>query len=65
MTHYLQIIDQSHFYQQSPKYWKKSFSNNFMIFSYKINYFNTSQYGFRTEHSTEFAALEVIDRILV
>ena len=23
-----------------------------------------SQYGFKTEHSTEFAALELIDRIL-
>ena len=27
--------------------------------------FYNSQYGFRTEHSTEFAALEVIDRILI
>ncbi len=27
--------------------------------------FYNSQYGFRAEHSTEFAALEVIDRIMV
>ncbi len=27
--------------------------------------FYNSQYGFRTEHSTEYAALEVIDRIMV
>ncbi len=27
--------------------------------------FYNSQYGFRTKHSTEFAALEVIDRIMV
>ncbi len=26
--------------------------------------FYTSQYGFRSEHSTEFAALEVIDRLI-
>ncbi len=39
MTHCLQIIDQSHFYLQSPKYLKKLYSNNFRSFSHKINYF--------------------------
>ncbi len=34
-------------------------------FFQKNKLFYYSQYGFRTEHSTEFAALEVIDRILV
>ncbi len=30
-----------------------------------ITLFYNSQYGFRTKHSTEFEALEVIDRIMV
>ncbi len=46
----LQIIDQSHCYHQFKKYLKESFY--------------TSQYGFRTEHSTVFAALEIIDRLI-
>ncbi len=34
-------------------------------FFQQSNLFYNNQYGFRTEHSTEFAALEVTDRILV
>ncbi len=34
------------------------------IFQEKKLLYN-SQYGFRTEHSTEFAALELVDRVIV
>ncbi len=40
-------------YKQLYKYFKEK----------KLLY--NSQYGFRTEHSTEFAALEVVDRVIV
>ncbi len=41
-----------------------------VIFQQIYEYFNTkklfynSQYGFRTEHSTEYAALELVDRVI-
>ena len=40
------------------------FNQVFTYFS-KNNLFYPNQYGFRTGHSTEFAALEVIDRIIL
>ncbi len=40
------------------------FRQLYQFFQIKKLFYN-SQYGFRTEHSTEYAALEVIDRIIV
>ncbi len=47
-----------------PKLWKK------IIFTQLSSYFNEhklifdNQYGFRPKHSTEYAALELVDRII-
>ena len=43
---------------------KVIFQQVFTFFQDK-NLFYCAQYGFRTEHSTEFAALELVDRIIV
>ncbi len=34
-------------------------------FYYKFKHFYNAQYGFRTEHSIEFAAIELVDRIIL
>ncbi len=36
-----------------------------MIFFQNKQLFYNAQYGFRSEHSTEFAALELVDRVII
>ncbi len=64
MILYLPIIDPSYFYQLSQKYLKLIFKQLYEFFQANKLFYN-SQYGFQIKHSTEFAALEVIDRIMV
>ncbi len=65
MTPYLQITNQFHFCLHSLKSVKRLiFKQLYNIFQEKKLLCN-SQYGFRTEHSTEFAALELVDRVIV
>ena len=63
IPNYLKIIDQFLFYQQFLVIEK-------IIFTQLSTYFNENklifdnQYGFRPKHSTEYAALELVDRII-
>ena len=63
---YLVIIDQYHFYQLFQKYWE-----TIILFEQLLSYIKDAkllfghQYGFRPKHSTECAALELVDRIIV
>ncbi len=43
----------------------KKVSLNKFINSFKNQFFYNAQYGFRKEHSTEYAAFELIDRVIV
>ncbi len=58
MIHFLQIIDQYHFYPPYPKYLK-----NIIFLDKKLFYH--AQYVFRTDNSTEYSSLELVDRIIV
>ncbi len=58
MKHYSQIIGQSHFCLQFLKIFEK------VIFKQRYQFFQDAQYRFRTEHSTEFASLELVDRVI-
>ena len=64
MKNYSVTTDPYLFYQQFPKSLKKLFISKFTRFFNRMNFFYGSQYGFRTNHSTEHAALELADRIL-
>ncbi len=61
MKCYLIIIDQYHIYLQFEKV---IFMQIYQFFQENKLLYN-AQYGFRTEHLTEFAALELIDRMIV
>ncbi len=65
MKHYLLIIDEFHFYLLFLYVLKNYFVNNFKIFFQNTKLFYTVQYGFWIEHSTEFAALELVDRVII
>ena len=58
-----QIITLFPFYRQFLKYLKNNLSTNIFLFS-KKNLFNSSQNGFRVGHSTELAAIEIVDRVI-
>ncbi len=61
---YLQITDQFHFCMHISKIFEKViFKQLYQYFQEKQLY--NAQYGFRTDHSTEFATLELIDRVIV
>jgi hypothetical protein len=47
------------------KIFEKVIFNQLYQYFQEKKMFYTSQYGFRTEHSTEFASLELVDRVLV
>ncbi len=61
---YLQIADHFHFCLHFLKYLKRLSLKNYINFFKKQLLYN-AQYGFRTDHSTEFAILELIDRVIV
>ena len=60
---YFIIIDPYLFYQLSQKYWKIIFDQLSSYLKYSRLFFE-NQYGFRSKHSTEYAALELIHRII-
>ncbi len=62
---YLLAIYLYHFCLHFLKYFKKTFLNRFISFFQEKQLFYNGQYVFRTEHSTELAALELIDRVMV
>ncbi len=47
------------------KIFEKVIYNQIYNFFQKQKLFYSAQYGFRTEHSTEFAALELVDRLML
>ena len=56
----LKSIGQYHSYRQFPKYLRKScLINCTLSYKNKINIICKSQYGFRREHSIEFANLKL------
>ena len=64
MKQYLVIIDQYHSILQAiSKLIEKVVYNQICSFFIQHNLFSDSQYGFRAEHTTELAALELVDRI--
>ncbi len=64
MKQLFQITDQFHYFQLYPNSSKTLYSVKLMIFFQKEKRFYGSQYGFMNKHSTELAALEIIDRLL-
>ncbi len=64
MKHYLQIINEFHFCLLFRKCLKKLSLNKF-VNSFKDFFFYNAQYGFKTEHFTEYAAYELVDRVIV
>ena len=56
-------IDQYHYYQLYLKFLKRQLTFNYLIVFTQNKLFYHSQYGFREDHSTELAALELVDRI--
>ncbi len=54
-----------HNYQLSLKYLRKLYFSKYIIISKKKKHFYNAQYGFCTKHTTEFAALELVDRIIL
>ncbi len=57
------ITGLSLYYLLSQKYLKKLFLTNYITFLLKFVYC-IAQYGFRSEHSTEYVALELVDRVM-
>ena len=64
IPNYLKIIHQFLFYQQFPKLSRKSSSLSYRHTLLNINLFLRNLYGFRPKHLTEYAALELVDRII-
>ncbi len=61
----LRIIGQFHSYQPAiSKIFEKAFFNQSYEFLVKQKLFYNAQYGFCTEHSTEYASIELVDRIM-
>ncbi len=65
MKQYSQITDQFHVYQQFQKSLKRYFFNQLYEYFTDKKLFYNAQYGFRSEHSTEFATLDLVDRIMI
>ena len=59
-----QIIALFPFYRQFLKCLKKRIYQQTYSYFQKNNLFNSSQYGFRVGHSTELAAIEIVDRVI-
>ena len=64
MTHISPIIDQFQYYHQYLRFLKRLYIQLYDYFT-DNDLFSHSQYGFRSNHSTELAVLEVIDRIIL
>ena len=58
------MIDQFYYYRAFQMFLNKSFSTNYAHFE-NNNLFYTSQYGLKKSHSTEYATLELIERVLI
>ncbi len=61
---YLQITEQFHFCLHFLKYLKRLSLNNYINLKKKQLLYN-AQYGFKTDHFTEFATLELIDGVIL
>ncbi len=64
INHNSQIIGLFRFCLSYLKYLKRIICNQVYNFVIKEKLFYVSQYGFRTEHSTELAALEIVDKLI-
>ena len=64
MNQYLVIIGIFPYYQLFQKYLKKLYIYKHYEYFGKNNLFFPSQYGFRKGHSTEYADLEVVEKII-
>ncbi len=60
---YSQTIDPFRYCHQYQRYLRKSSSIRHEYFQYQKLFYN-AQYGFRTEHSSEYVALELIGRVI-
>ena len=58
------IIGLYHFYQLFQKYLRKKIVEQLSSYLRDSRLLFDHQYGFRPKHSTEYAALELIDRII-
>ena len=58
------IIGPYHFYQLFQKYFKKNIFEQLSSYLRDSRLLFDHQYGFRPKHSTEYAALELLDRII-
>ena len=55
--------DQFHFCQQSQNFFKRILCNQLYEYFNSNNLLAEQQYGFRTNHSTEYAAVKLVDTI--
>ena len=65
MSKCLKTIARYRYFQLSLKYLKKTIFNQLHDYFQDNKLYCKNQYGFRRNHSTEYAALELIDRVIL